>query len=133
MRKICLYIFAFIWSGVLCAADNASLAIKNSAVASVCFFDFNAESLFGRDENSISDPIYCHYKIDKIKFLNLLSPKPDSEFYMPNYIRAKITISPSEVYFIDNNGVVRYGTKRFSIDKVKFTDSLENVKKSAHP
>ena len=133
MHKIALCVCAVLWTGLLYAHDNQSSGSAKVQQATVCFFDFRVESPFGRDETSISRPTYCHYEIDKARFLGLLSLRPDSEFYMPNYIRAKVALSANEIYFIDNNGIVRYGTKRFSIDKVKFTDSLENVKKSAHP
>jgi hypothetical protein len=84
-----------LWAESLAASDHQSSA-------TVCFWDFRAESPVGKSETDIDRPYYCRYTVDRAVFLKLLSPRPASEFYMPGYVRAKITLSPDDVYFVDN-------------------------------
>ena len=97
--------------------------------AAVCFWDFRAESPVGKSEMDIDRPYYCRYTVDRVASLKLLSPRPAAEFYMPGYVRAKITLSPGDVYFVDNRGVVRHGDQRFAADKDQFSAALKELRK----
>ncbi len=82
----------------------------------------------GRTEADIGQGKYCKYAMDKKKFLSMLSPRPASEFYMDNNVRAKVIVSPSSSYFIDYNGVVRFEEKKFKINKKDFMNAIKKLR-----
>ena|ERR1700761_205984 len=110
-------------------AENEGQVVGSSDVA-VCFWDFRAESPVSKSETDIDRPYYCRYTVDRVAFLKLLSPRPASEFYMPGYVRAKITLSLGDVYFVDNRGIVRHGDQRFAVDKDQFSSALKELRKA---
>ncbi|MBN6104707.1 hypothetical protein JR064_21315 [Xanthomonas sp. CFBP 8703] len=101
---------------------------KGSSVStsgSVCFTGFEVQFLVGKTEESINNPQYCRYSIEKAEFIEMISSRPSSEFYLPSHVRAKVYFSERDVYFIDNNGIVRSGNKKFFIDKEQFSKVLK--------
>lgn len=91
----------------------------------VCLIDFRIDFAVGR-ESELDNPGICRYSIDEQAFLGLLVRRPDSEYYESRDVRARVAFSHDSIYFIDRSGVVRFGSKKFVIDKQKF---LEWIKK----
>jgi hypothetical protein len=104
---------------------NESPVSANDAL--VCLVDFRIDLVVGKDEYDIGDSQYCKYEVDQKKFLSLLTSMSSSAVYMENNVRAKVSFSKSVVYFIDYNGVVRIGSKRFEIDKFKFIKMIRKI------
>jgi len=104
------------------------MSLKGSSVStsgSVCFTGFEVQFLVGKTEESINNPQYCRYSIEKAEFIKMISSRPSSEFYLSSHVRAKVSFSERDVYFIDNNGIVRSGNKKFFIDKEQFSKVLK--------
>jgi hypothetical protein len=130
-NKVC--IFVLILYSLLLGQVQASPAIKHGVVyakeAPVCFVDFRIDLVVGKSESDIGDDQYCRYAIDREKFLSLLTPAPASTFYMNGNVRAKVSMSAKDEYFIDYNGVVRFGDKKFQVSKKNFTNALRKLKR----
>lgn len=109
-------------------ADSRETSPKESSFStsgSVCFTGFEIQFLVGKTEESINSPEYCGFSIEKTKFIKMISYRPSSEFYLYFHVRAKVSFSRQDVYFIDNNGIVRSGGRKFFIDKEQFSKSLK--------
>lgn len=95
--------------------------------AAVCAVGFRIEFAVGPTEENLLRRADCGYAIDQRMFLAMLSPRPASEFYQDRDVRARVTLSNGDVYFIDRNGVVRAGAKKFAIDTLYFMQSIKKV------
>jgi len=109
------------------AAAMEGLKAPSEQSALVCFIDFRVGLAIGRNEEEIGSKGPCRYTIDKKVFRSMLLPRKDSEFYQKSNVRAKIIYSPTEVYFIDANGVVRFGDHKFVVNKDEFTKYVKDI------
>lgn len=108
-------------------ADSREISSKEPSSSSghVCFTGFEVQFLVGKTEKTINSPEYCRYSIEKTEFIKMLVSRPSSEFYLSSHVRAKVYFSERDVYFVDNNGVVRSGDKKFFIDKERFSRAFK--------
>lgn len=118
-------IFAFL---IICAVSYGQ-SVRSSEVGSsddmtVCFLDFRISLEVGRKESDIQQAKYCKYKISRTTFLSLLVPEPSNFHYEGRDVRAMVMLPVAEKYFIDVNGVVRFGDKIFKVDKTAFFYAL---------
>jgi hypothetical protein len=130
-KMMCLVLLVFPFA-IFNQAKAAQLTKKDPVLlneAMVCFVDFRIGLVVGKSESDIGDSKYCRYAVDRKKFLSLLTSVPASTFYMSNNVRAKISLSTKDVYFIDYNGVVRLGDERFKISKKAFTEAIREIEK----
>lgn len=121
-----LAFLAFNYYQVSAAGTPNNISIMSTG-ARVCFVDFRIGLVIGKSETEIGDARYCRYVIDRKKFISLLVPVPSSTFYMRGNVRAKVSMSDKNVYFIDYNGVVRHGREKFEINKMTFTHALRGL------
>ena len=129
-KKTCLTLLIFLT--VVLGQVAAAQANQQNPIAlndaQVCFVDFRIGLVVGKSEGDIADNQYCKYTIEKKKFLSLLTTLPASAFYMGNNVRAKVSLTENDAYFVDYNGVVRFGSKKFKIDKMLFKKTLRSIK-----
>ena len=92
--------------------------------AAVYYFGFDIERITGIPEHQI-DQYGCRYTIEREKFISLLVKAPDmSSKYDQRDIRAHISISADEQYFVNREGIVRFGDRYFIIEKRDFVNLL---------
>jgi hypothetical protein len=128
-RNVCMFVFSF-FNLILSAAwafPEVQPTIPPPGDVVACFVDFRIGRVVGISEADISNKKYCKYAIDREKFLSLLTPIPASTPYMKGNVRALVSLSAEDKYFIDYSGVVRLGEKKFEINKSVFTNSLRLI------
>ena len=124
LRRVVFFILVIMSFSVIAGRDDDPMAGKE---APVCLIDFRIDFAVGRTESELDNPGICRYAVNREAFLGLLSRRPDSEYYENRDVRVKVTFSGDVIYFIDRNGVVRLGSKKFLIDKQKFIRLIRKV------
>ena len=126
-----VYMALLIFLTTILGQVKAAQVVKGNPVSSnealVCFVDFRIGLVVGKSEADIGNIKYCRYAIDRKKFLSLMTSMPTSTFYMSGNVRAKISWSDKDVYFVDYNGIVRHGEAKVQINKIDFTKALRKI------
>lgn len=92
--------------------------------ATVYYFGFDIERITGIPEHQI-DKYGCRYTIERNKFISLLANAPAMRSkYDQRDIRAHISISADEQYFVNREGIVRFGERYFILEKTDFVNLL---------
>jgi hypothetical protein len=79
----------------------------------VYYFGFEIERITGIHEHEM-DQHGCSYTISKEGFVALLKSADDLSFrYERRNVRAHVSFGAGEQYFVDREGIVRYGDQYF--------------------
>jgi len=113
---------------VACGKISAEAKHVRQSVGTVYYYGFEIERITGIPEAQIAE-LGCAYEIDKESFLKMLKqPRGRPPFgYDSSDVRAKISFSKQEIYFVEYQGVVRGSENARLIDKSEFVSALKRV------
>lgn len=98
----------------------------NNEEGLVYFATFEIEYIFGFTETSI-EYFGDKFKINKTNFVSLLKDNKEELRYDWSPLRAKVIFSGSDVYYINQKGVVKHGDKFYIVDKEGFKRELKYI------
>lgn len=110
--------------------EGRPVSIKSDE-ALVYYYGFEVDPIAGLQEKNI-DEMGCKYRINTARFLRSLHAVPAGKEYQKSNVRAKVVVSPTEIYYIDKLGVVRAGTRKFKIDTNLFAEYIKPIGRKCH-
>lgn len=124
-ERLTLLIGLLVLPAISVANGQAQFVVSRGMVY---YFGFDIERITGIPEHQI-DQYGCRYTIEKEKFISLLKNAPDtSSRYDRRDIRAHIVFSDNEQYFVNQEGIVRYGDRYFTLGKSDFIKLLSPLR-----